>query len=600
VKALIVTSSEFDSAIDPTDGAGYKTRNMRARIEMEQLDVDAYIDATAVASSTDSTTTVSQTHDNVRIPNAINYATFEDGRLPLNETFKSMPASGFRNIGWWSDNLCDANGDFTVAETLTYTWTSDRSSVGATIIFNGRPNEYAKAFTIKYYDASDVLLETVTETANTETNYLSSTPVANYRKMVISFTTWAIPYRRARVVEVLFGLLKVYDDTTLGSVKITEELDISTEELTKNILEFSVNNSTQEYDPINPSGIFEYIQKRQKATTYIGVVLADSSVEYAPTGVFYLVDWTSARTGQAKFTTSFTAHDRIELLDVIYRKGRYATDSIGNLIEDILTEAGVTSAKWDIETALYSIDITTYLKVDTVRNLLHELCLASQSVCRVDRYDVIRIYQETIASDSEEITQEKAQEPEIKLLPVIYDVSVDYYSYEVATGITQVHASTRTISSTVDVWVEHTSPIDHTTCLATVTGGTLNSATYYACSSLLNITASGSVDITLDGYALEEYVTPVTVLSGEEDGDSIAVSLSNVTNEIQATNIADWLIANGARRKEFNVSWKQNPALEVGDEVSLDSQFGASTGCTIVSQTFEYHGGLKGTTIARK
>lgn len=593
---MLTQSSAFDNAITPVEGAGYKPRYIKGKIVFEQVDTTAQPDATTTASSTHPITAAARSTDGVRITKA-RYASFETGRTTLGGSFIPVPSSGYANVGWWSQVQSNASKVFSPAITVQALFSTNHTSSGISIIWDDVSGEHATDFIVTFYNSSDVVIHTITELANTLSEYVYQGVVTSFRKIIITINKWSKATRYARIQEILFGVLATYDSSSLGDMSMTEEMDIASEELTKNILQFSINNVDQAYDPINPTGVYQYLQKRQQIAAYLGCQFADGSVEYAPMGVFYLVGWTTSRTGDAKMKTSFTAHDKLEILDVIYRKGLLEASDIGTLITAVLTEAGLAATDYNIDAALFSIPTYTILEVKTCRELLHELCVAGMAVARADRYGVIQVYQETIGVDVLELSSKVAQEPEISLLPTVYDVIVTSYTYSADAVDSQIYKAEMVLSGTQTIVVEYDNPALYSSY--TFPSVTVVSSTFYSNAAVMVVTYTGTATLTIQGKKYTKSATPVTVVTGELDGETLKIDIPSIGTRAHATNVANWLIATAARRKELTVNWKQNPALEVGDEVSIDTQFGTVTGCTVVSNSFSFTGGLNGTTKGR-
>ena len=138
----------------------------------------------------------------------------------------SARTSSEAEMGWWSEILCEENGVFNPYQVLEFTFTKDHSSMGLTIVFDTAANEYAADFDIKVFNAADVLIHNEEVTDNTSPKYELMKQLDNYRKIEVIIKKWAKGLRRARVIEVDFGLVKEYDSKKLASLKYLKEIDL--------------------------------------------------------------------------------------------------------------------------------------------------------------------------------------------------------------------------------------------------------------------------------------------------------------------------------------------------------------------------------------
>ena len=140
--------------------------------------------------------------------------------------------------------------------TITFTFTKPHSSIGLTFTFDNQADEYPSEFSIKTYSATDVLLVSETITNNSSPVYYFDMPLDNYKKIVIEIIKWAKPYRRARLVEVDFGVVREYTGDKLISLKVLEEMDLLTSTVPSNEMQFVLDNSDQLFNILNPNGIY--------------------------------------------------------------------------------------------------------------------------------------------------------------------------------------------------------------------------------------------------------------------------------------------------------------------------------------------------------
>lgn len=191
--------------------------------------------------------------------------------------------------------------------------------------------------------------------------------------------------------------------------------------------------------------------------------------------------------------------------------------------------------------------------------------------------------------------------PQIKLDKLVNTIEVKNYTYTSLTS-QKVYEGTVTLSGTSDVILDYSKPA--TGVSYAVTGGaTVNSATYYTNSAVLNITHTGTTTITLTGTELSlssNVVTDVdpSIPSGEK---TLTMKVDNtlINNTTRAESVASWLLGEVGNRNIYSVDWRQDPRLESGDIVTVEDEFGQDLTARITKQEFEFNGALRGRTEAK-
>lgn len=287
------------------------TRACKARVRLEILDTDAYKDSNVNISNEEEIFSKSkQLTNKVRVPSC-KVATFEKDYFKLDGTFYLMPqVNNDLELGFWSKGLCGNDRVFNPAETLTFTFTKEHSSMGLTIVFDVLNNEYAEQFNIYFYNNKEVF-KTLNVVDNKQSIYEYTGQLDNYKKIVIEVVKWCKPCRRCKVVEVDFGVIKMYEDNSLIRLNIVQEVDPISSKLPSDEVKFTVDNSNRQFNMLNPEGYYKYIQQGQEAFVDLGVEVDNNKYEYVQVGKFYLK---STQSDEGTLTTTFTTRDIFELL----------------------------------------------------------------------------------------------------------------------------------------------------------------------------------------------------------------------------------------------------------------------------------------------
>jgi hypothetical protein len=500
-------------------------RQINAKVIFEILDVGSNKDATISVIGESIISKKDQTIDLVRDMTA-KYATFENNYWKLDGTFVLPPKSteeGYQ-LGWWSQALSQSDGTFAAGQTLTANFSLDRSSIGITIIFDTQTNEYADSFTIQAYDSTDVLINSISVVGNTLTKYKWYQNLDNYRKIVITVGKWCNPYRRVRITEVDFGIIEEYTDTEIINLDVLEEIDLTSNTISSNEMSLTLNNQDKLFNIINPTGIYKYLERRQKFIPYYGLYINDEYTEYIPMGIYYLTEWSS---DEGALTATFTARDVVDLLgESKLQQTTYTNKSLKFIIDEIMSATGITD--YTVDTALESILITGTIEESTYREALQLVAFAGKCIVYPDRNGVLHIKQLTASPSVDTIGYSDIfNSPKITLDKLINTINIKYNN------------KTQTYTLT-----DPDKPVSEPVIEATVENPLI--------------------------YTLAH-----------------------------AQDIAAWLLSEFKKRYLYEINWRMNPALQVGDVVTIQDDYSENKTAVITKNDFKYEGYLSGTSNAK-
>lgn len=574
------------------------SRKTRARVRLEVLDNDAWLDNTKQVSSEALLSRTEQLTNRVReTPGA--YATLEPGRWKLDGSFVIPPRPEEMldvEIGWWSEVLCDAAGVFDPPQAISITCGHLYNAAGITVTFDPAANEYAADFVITAYDANGNIIHREEVVGNTNSKYLLDRNISQFKRVELIITRWCNGYRRARVVEIDFGIIEDYGEDNLLDLSLINESDPSAATVPLGELRFSLDNSDRRFVILNPTGIYYFLQRRQKVTVELGVEV-NGVMEYVKGGTYYLKEWKS---DHEMLSASFVARDRIDLLTDIYRRGTLEVVSAYELAEDILIDAGIED--YSIDPALQAVELIGCVPLVSHRDALQLVAQAARAVVRMGVDGCLYIERLAAGEPVAIIDLDNAYStPEITLDELVTAVTVDVVGYQVKNIGSTVYTGTMNIDGQAEVWVEYRIPCqDHA---AVVTGGTLVDASHYAYASKLVISGVGPVQISITADEMEPvrsiYTLQDDTKPANEQPQTLAITNPLVGTTETAADVAEWLLSEAKKRLTYNVDWRQNPALECGDIVTIEDEFGQNRPARITRQEFEYAGYISGRTRAK-
>lgn len=614
---MIEVSNEFKKAVYAP------IRKCMARVTFEILDLEAFKDNTKKVTSETLISRKDQLTNKIR-EKSHKYATFEQDYFKLDGSFHIPPKKEENlnsELGWWSDVLCGSDGTFNSYQVLEFNFNKEHSSMGITLLFDIQNNEYASDFDIAVHGATGLIVNK-SIVNNTESKFIFIEHLSSYNRIVITIKKWCKPYRRAKIVEVDFGVIKQYEDDKLVSINLLEQMDVVSNYLPSNELKFTIDNSTKEFNILNPSGFFSFLKEKQEVFTEIGVELEDGAIEYIPMGKHYLKEWQS---DEGTLTTTFTARDIIDALEEEnYIYSTLAEKSLYNIAVDVLSRLNI---EYKIDPNLKNVKTNGYLPKLKVREALQYIAIAGRCAVYQDRATgklVIKQFRTLDEStsyinfcggcdlsfgvvypqvnkgfDIKNITLDNMYaEPQIKLDKLVKSVEVTVNTYNQETEEKEILNTDFVINGEDTIFLEYKT---YGNAKLEVTGVISWSILgHYANGAELKIKANGTVNIKVRGYALVTNKTTFVLTDNSiKEGAKLSVDNPLIDNPEVAKKVAEWLFYESRLRALYEANWRQNPALECGDIVIIEDGFGEKKQSRITRQEFEYKGYLSGKTESR-
>ncbi|MHB1654123.1 MAG: hypothetical protein ACYCVD_16855 [Desulfitobacteriaceae bacterium] len=442
-------------------------------------------------------------------------------------------------------------------------------------------------------------LQTTYNLSPTSAHYVWLQQLTNIVSVVVTFYATNNPYRRVHLTEIMFGTQFVWTGNDLFDLHILEELDpLGNSAPPKEVHASILNHNFNLY-----LGNF---QKKQQLKPTLTLIYPDGTSETVPMGTFYLYNW---RNDDNYLSSTLYARDLLDLMDgTTFYAYNYSGSPITlyNLavavIQDFSTQANLT-VNYTIDTALQSISTNGVLAAMTHHDALMDIAQAGMAVVYVDRTNTLHIRQ-TVSGQplnlmpyTEELTLNMQETyPKIAVQDPYNYFTINIYSNSIAGSLSTIYSGSVLISGQTSLWVTYTTPASASTCLASVSGGTLVSATYYTNAAYLTLSSSGNATITITGKAITS-TSVQTVLNNAGTQPTNEVNLNNplVTTVAMATTILNWYATECGNTYLYEVESWMDPSLEPGDVILWDSQYYAGTKqAKIIRQEFRFGGTLSG------
>jgi len=453
------------------------TRTVKGRVTFDITDTSVLSDTvTTTVTSEFAVSNKSQLTDKVRA-NSFNIATLENDRFKLDGSFNFADDTLANNkiTGWCSNVLCDSASAFSTSQTLSFVFGSLHSSAGITVTFDTTNSEYATDFDVSAFDGSNNLIYSTSIIGNTDVLKQIYGQFLNYKRIDVVIKKWNVPYRRARVSEVDFGIVKVYTDDNLISLNLVDETDLFTTNIPSPELKFTVDNSDRAFNILNPSGFYKFLQQRQTVVAELGVDVG-GSIEYVPLGNYLLWEW---RSDEGSLTATLTSRTNLDLMNSYSYSNLVAKSSYSlyQMAVDMFTICGITN--YSIDIALQSILTNALVEQASCRDILQMIAIAGCANIFVTRDNKITLkVVPSITATADTITlNEMYNEAQVELQKTTRAVNVTYFTNLTTSAVVTANSSYAT-GDTLNL--ENNTLINNSTQANNVASWILNRCNYRA------------------------------------------------------------------------------------------------------------------------
>lgn len=541
------------------------------------------------------------------------YATLEQNIWVLDGTREVLPQSSddYKNAGYVSATLSGENGEFSSPPTVAINFNEvhEVPLQGITITWGKTQGDYPTDFTVTAYNGENVVGEKIVS-GNTNMVSIVFVDIVNYDKITIAVNKWCLPYRRARIEDILVGIRKVYTKNDIFSFSHSQEIDIISASLPKGTVSFEVNNIGREYDVYNMNGLAKYLTERQELKVKYGYKI-NGITEWIDGGVYYLSSWESKENSNS---AKFEANLRFDDLTMIYDQGVYLEEgrSLYDLAVDVLTFANIPLAegggvRWVIDESLKDILTLSPLPLDTVANCLQYIANAGCCILYQDREGIIHIEKRDYINDGYSINPTNSfSKPEITLSKPIKNIKVSVYGYEMneeENWIGYLKPSRIIMGYFYDFRIDY--KYQGESVLATncrIIGESAEDWTawktnfygrYVDVEINALITTSNVQRISLRGTIVNSFSNTIDVPINE-NGEEISIDNPLITSEEHARTVAEWVKNAISKRQTVSFSWRADPRLDTGDVIESVDRY--NTNDVIMTKVdYSYNGAFKGT-----
>lgn len=370
-------------------------------------------------------------------PPQTKYGTLEARQFLMDgsfELFPEEPAGSF--WGLWSRQQSGTDGRFAEPPVLDVSFGQDHSSSGVTLHFYEPTGDWASDVLVQWYGASGELLATA-RCAPDAADYYCACKVTGYRAMKLTFLATSRPGRYLKLAGLDYGVALTFAGDQVREAKVLEEVDLLSNEVRINTLDLTLFNKDGAFSILNPAGVFDVLQHKQKFTVWEDVRADAKAVEKVShnMGTFYLSEWENTSDTLA----SFSAVDAVGLLDSAPHRGGIYDTTAGALVADILE-----GYDYELAPSLAERPVRGWLPIGTRRSALQQLAFALGAVVDCSRSDKIKIYPPPTRPSSLITYQRKFLGSKVALKPLITGITVTAYQYTLGTDTEELFKDTLT------------------------------------------------------------------------------------------------------------------------------------------------------------
>lgn len=267
-------------------------------------------------------------------------------------------------IGFWSSQLSGADGTFPTPPSITVDFDQQYTSLGILLQFDPSTGDYCSAVTISWYQGATLLAEQ--RFSPDGPGYFCERTVSAYNRVVIKLDATSLPYRRARLTRIMFGIIRTFLRDELRQVKVTEQVDLISSVAAVNTLDFTLDS----HDDVE----FMF-QLRQPVYAYDGETLV---------GVFYIDS--SSRKGERLYDLSCV--DAIGVLDEdVMPAAVYEAKPLRALLEEVLDGKFLL----ELDPELEKETVSGYLPDCSRRKALHQIVFAARAIVDTSGSEAVRV-----------------------------------------------------------------------------------------------------------------------------------------------------------------------------------------------------------------
>lgn len=500
--------------------------------------------------------------------------------LPLNGVYLTMDNNVNTNAGFISDDLFENLTNPYI--TLNFSQTTLN---GITMYFR---ENIPKEFTITY---SDNTTTTITNN-NKEVIQIIFDNSKTLTSVSIAINDMEYSDRKIYLMEIDLGVTQVYKDQDLINFTIDEEVNKLVEEVPANETNIILNNMSDLFNPLNPSGIVPYLSENTLIIPHIGILTENLGVEYVKMGEFYFDSYTN----NSDSTTTLIGKNVIKQIE----KEILKADNNYNLFKSTLSKSDFQTFMANYNYEFNNLDYSTINNIENINNkylinLLKDISFFNTTLFYADRDNKLNLKNiDTFIKDNltkYELINDANYKKIDKINTLVY-TSPSEHSMN-STGSRLVYDRTITLETSPQYILCESNLANMMDSIVHADGSdsvSVISQGYYFTFIKLTGTVGNTISIKMASpYDIVETIgtqTKTTKLSNEKE---IVLNF----NSKLVRNINNINTLNYTPSYKMDFEYNGDPSLEAGDYISVQTPYGYKN-LFIQKNRFKFDGGLEG------
>lgn len=456
---------------------------MSAKIVYRDIAPGSDTDAAITAVGTDPKSNVSLLPFGVIHPDFATLEMNKWGGSGMKKIYNNQP------IALISSTKSGTDCTFSTPPSLSILFDSNYTTLGIFLRFASNSIDYVTSVTVTWYQGTTKLSQkTFTPDGP---SYFCENTVTAYNKIIINLNSTNLPGRYSRLEQILFGVVREFNNDEIGSVDVLQDTNLISAELAINTLDWKLQSKED----------VPYIfQLRQPVLVYnnsnmIGVFYIDNKVKRNAEKIY-----------QIPCCDAMGILDGIPFTPVMYS---------GKSVSTALTEIVNGQFQLDIDSTLASMTLTGLNSGKTEREAFQQVCFAIGAVVSTAGTDKIKVFPAPATSSAIDPTKIYSS-GSVEQDSVVTSVTVTYHTYTAGTSGDDVITvgGTKYVHTTGTVTVNN----PNVTASDKPTPKTITDCT------LINVSNASSVASRVYNYYLRRNtITSKIVVTDEEPGDLIAL-----------------------------------------------------------------------------
>ncbi len=404
------------------------------RVELELFDITAKADSTASSKDAQPWGNLAQDLRLEERTTQPKYGTLEHKQFLMDGSFTLFPDEPQGHFwGLWSKQQSGPDGRFTAPPVLEVTFSQPHSSAGITLHFYALTQDWASEVEIQWYGTEGQLLNSARFQPDAP-DYYCRLKVENYQRLRIVFLATSRPGRYLKLEGLDYGAALTFQGEDVVQASLLEEVDPLSGEISINTLDLTLFNRSGEFSMLNPDGVFDVLQDKQRITVWEDVRQSARSraVVSHNMGTFYRSDWKNTSDTLAKFS----ATDAVGLLDADPFAGGIYDTTAGALAAEILD-----GYAYELDPALSAEPMKGYLPAGSRRDALQQLAFALGAMVDCSRSSKIKICPPPNRPSSLIGRDRKFTDSEASLHALVTEVAVTAHQYQLQEKREQLYKS---------------------------------------------------------------------------------------------------------------------------------------------------------------